>query len=71
MESKAMKMNITGYRGSEYKTVTVEVIREAPQGWIVKHTDGKPAVVIDGSNYSRMSGPRYITIMKDCVVEMV
>lgn len=64
-----MKIKITGYRGSEEKTVIVDVIRPARQGWLVTHTDGKPAVVIPGSGYSRMSSSRYVTLLTDCHVE--
>lgn len=64
-----MKLQITGERGSEIKTVTVKVLAENPHGFTVRHTDGKPAFIGgNGSSYNRMRGSKYITLMKNCIV---
>ena len=66
-----MTIKITGVRGSNYKSVEVDVIRTYDHGYTVRHTDGKIAFIgTGGGEYSRMHGPKYISLMKDCTVEI-
>ena len=66
-----MKIKITGDRGKQFDiSIIVEVIDKHEYGYTVRHTDGKIAGIgLTGGTYHRMVGSKFVTLMKDCIVE--
>ncbi len=72
MTNETKKIKITGERGMTVKEIIVDVRTETEDVYIVRHTDGKMAFVgLEGGEYARMDGVKYIRLMRNCTVEVI